>query len=69
VSQVARLEAELSECQEELREVHAVSSPAVMKHPAFLKTRDEVTGQLALLRAQIGARGGAGGGGGAGVVR
>mmetsp|Transcript_20083 Transcript_20083/g.65448 ORF Transcript_20083/g.65448 Transcript_20083/m.65448 type:complete len:105 (+) Transcript_20083:380-694(+) len=26
-----------------------------MKHPAFLKTRDEVTGQLALLRAQIDA--------------
>ena len=26
-------------------QVHAVSSPAVMKHPAFLKTRDEAAAE------------------------
>jgi len=50
---VRRLEGELLGCVDELTDVEASSSPAVARHPAFIKIRADVTSHLQALQAQV----------------
>jgi hypothetical protein len=51
---VRGLESELQACVAELEQVEASSSPAVVRHPAFLKIRADVHGHLQALQVRSG---------------